>query len=474
MSNTSIRWFAITKEDLLDLLLGEHAPQGIGVSTLPADDVRFGKIAIGYHAASRERSYVHPSLIVVGDQAISETMSWLRVYAEEASPLSQFTRVVQASDWMTFTRGGGSIGFDGIRLDRWASVAVGETLAQSGGDADLLTMPHSRAGASLTMPIARTTLLFGEGDATQICIDRLHTLETDSRFGKHSISVDQLIPIWKIISSGGAKNSSVIEAAALVLAAGTRIFHDAPDHSILATTHQLLGNPGLSSDSVEERVLAFHNLSVEVNRLGESSNMAGMGPTLAAAAFLVGRSTSHMFLLKRFSRVAPDAIAWFGVIAALAGSRTWDAAWLRAVKGAERLLRPEFDWLDVPGADIGWAEFSWLASTFNGIEQIASLPKMLPRTLGIEIVPGATLQVRIGSDPIARPDSRQDNLGNDRERALENALAQFLLVAQRFRGLVDRNAPTAQSQQSLPLEGEQPTYSRSNRTTKQRRGPAER
>lgn len=188
---------------------------------------------------------------------------------------------------------------------------------------------------------------------------------------------------------------------------------------------------------------------------------------LAAAAFLVGRSTSHAFLLKRISRVSPAACVWFGAMAALAGPRAWDASWLRAVKGAERLLRTEFSWSNAPSADICWPEFAWLAGTFDDVDQLANLPKMLPRTLGIEVVPGTVIQVRLGGGA-AEADVRSSNEASMRERALQDALSQFVSLAQRVKGLVEQAPSMSGSQQSLGLEGESAAYPKGARPKKRR------
>lgn len=68
-----------------------------------------------------------------------------------------------------------------------------------------------------------------------------------------------------------------------------------------------------SSDSVEVRVEAFHHLTEEIQyqtrSTEETGETAAAGLALAAAAFMVGRSTSHVFLLQRTQRFAPMAAA---------------------------------------------------------------------------------------------------------------------------------------------------------------------
>ena len=467
MTKAAIRWYTVSKEDLLDVLLGEHSPQGLGTSGFPSLDSKSGRLALGYPEEPAHGSYAPPSLVVLHDDQVADTMSWLRVYAGEASPVSQFARVALASDWRTFGEGTGSLRLDDGRPDRWGCVAVGEALAQADGDADLQNMPLSRLSSCFSLPVGRASLLFGQGQSTRICVDRLRTIASDSRLGRRTVSIDQLSPIWAIASSQVSEHVPAADAAVLVMDAATQHFRNSNPGPRLISPSQLKDYPGLSSDSVEERVVAFNRLSLEVLQQSPSQLDGVVGPVLAAAAFLVGRSTSHAFLLKRLARVSPAASAWFGAIAALAGPRAWDAAWLRAVKGAERLLRAEFNWTNAPSADICWAEFAWLTGTFDDLDQLAALPKMLPRTLGIEVVPGTVLQVRLGIGG-SEPEARALNEATARERALQDALGQFVSLAQRVRGLVEKAHSPSGGQQSLGIEAESGIYPKGARPKRKR------
>lgn len=474
MKHDTIRWTAVDRENLIDVLLGEHEPVNAGRLTLPEQELRAGKVAVGYPDVRRMHGYAPPSLMVIADESATETFSWLRTYAGEVFPLSQYARVVLASEWSQFQARRDSPEFGEQRSDRWASVAVGEALCQVDGETDLQNLPLSRIGGCFSAPVARAALLWGHNEATRHCVDRLRILETDRRFGRRSAGVEQLLPVWSIAGSHINEHVSPSDAATLVLDAADRYLgaNDAKSGE-LASLARLRDFPGLSSDSVEERVGAFNRLTLEVLQQAHPakgsahSNLASVA--LAAAALLVGRSTSHVFLLQRTLRFAPTAPAWFGAMAALAGPRIWDAPWLKAVKGAERLLRPEFNWLEVPTGDVCWSEFAWLAGTFDGPDVFLTLPKMLPRTLNIEIVPGATCQFRIaGSAPDS--DSKQSQETTARERALFDAVGQFVALAQRVRGLVERtpSSLSGPAQQSLGLDSESAS-DRNQRTRKTRR-----
>ncbi|THF65623.1 hypothetical protein E6C76_08610 [Pseudothauera nasutitermitis] len=458
-----IRWFAVGREDLLDVLLGEASPSGQSSSSPPLPDLRVGKLALGYldNDGAEMSSMSGPSLVIVEDESATETMSWLRAFADEAFPISQFARVVKLSDWVTFSsKRKNSSHVGSFYPERWASVSIGEVLAQAESDVDLRNMPLSRLASSLTLPVGRAFHLFGSGDATQQCVDRLRTISSDSRFARKPVTVSQFTPIWALCNARIEGHFEVHESVLIVAEAASGFLRDQVDPVSVEGGLFLERYTGLRSDSAEERVMAFNEFSDDVLRLPASQLASSGAFMLAAAAFMVGRSTSHAFLLNRFRRAAPAAFAWFGLIAALAGSRCWDGAWLRAVKGAERLLKPRFEWTDTSSADIGWAEFAWLAGSLDDLDQLVGLPKMLPRTLGVEVVPGVVLQVRLGQGS-GGDEMRAIPEISARERALTDAINQILEVALQVRGHeVRRESPERgryavrgqQSQQSLDLE----------------------
>lgn len=447
--NQDLRWFAVAREDLIDVLLGEEGPRGIGSPTPPDIEYQPGMIALGYkaklrHSGGRE----FPAIVALDDRSAIETFSWLRVYSEDAFPISQFARVVLQSDWKVFGQFD-ELPRDFFRPERWASVAVGETLAQADSEVDLQSMALSRVASSLSLPVGRTASIFGNGEPTRVCVDRLRAITEDSRFGRRNIGVEELTPIWALCGASVDEHIDPSEAADVVLAACNSHLRDHSSSTSWNSEDFLGAFPRLRSDSIEQRVVAFNELAQEVSRLSPAL-IAGLGAAaLAAGCFLVGRGTSHAFLLSRYQRVAPSAFAWFGLMAAFAGPRSWDRAWLRAVKGAERLLRSEFTWGDAPSADIGWGEFSWLAGTFDDAEHLASLPKMLPRTLGVEVVPGVVLQVRLGHG--ASEEVRAVPQASSNERQLSATLSQILDLALRATGHNPRIKSDV-SQQSLDLE----------------------
>ena len=380
--NHDMRWVTIPRENLVDLLLDEDIYREYSTS-IPLNIDEQNKLAIGYKKDNICGEWKDvPAVVVLGDKSIIEILSWIRVYADDVFPISQFARVVQQSDWNIFGRQTYIARTESFWPSRWASVAVGETLGQSETEVDLKNMPLSRIASSLSLPMGRTESLFGRGEPTRVCVERLRAVSEDIRFGRRAVGVDQLIQIWTMCGTHIEGNKEPEEAVDIVLSTFASILDSSSIRSLTYSAGLLDDYGGLQSDSVEERVMAFTKLAQYVSSGNSVMNPDIGAAMLAAGCFLVGRGTSHAFLLRRFQNAAPPAFAWFGLIAALSGPRCWDGPWLRAVKGAERLLRADFSWGDTPSADIGWSEFSWLAGVFDDVQHLTSLPKMLPRTLG--------------------------------------------------------------------------------------------
>ena len=188
MKREDVRWVAIDREDLLDVLLGEHEPPDAGRRSLSELDLRGTRLAVGYRDTP-QGSHTPPALIVIPDGAVPETLSWLRTFAGEALPLSQYARVILASEWRQFEALPNVSADTGQRVDRWASIAVGEAISQVEGETELQNLPLSRLAGCFTTPVARAALVWCCEQATRTCVDRLRLLETDRRFGRRPVGV---------------------------------------------------------------------------------------------------------------------------------------------------------------------------------------------------------------------------------------------------------------------------------------------
>jgi hypothetical protein len=259
-----------------------------------------------------------------------------------------------------------------------------------------------------------------------------------------------LEPVWTVAASHAGAACGVPEIVDLVFSTVRRLDHESPALTARAAAMLETQNEFLS-DSVENRVLAFQRLVSQVtDDARDASPTALANAIIAAGAFLVGRGTSHRFLLGRLPKRWAHAFSWFGLMAGLAGPSSWDGDWSRAAKGVERSLRGRFDWCSVSGADLCWPEYSWLTTTFAGKQVFAELPKMLPKVLSVEIVPGATCQMRLavdGSAP-AREMMRGDRAEAERrDSELRTTLEQLASLALRARHLLGGQIPQRSQEQ---------------------------
>lgn len=441
-----IRWQKLSKDALPAALFGEGLDRSSWLPLISPPRIDFGDVMLGFDAVIGDEGYAPPGLIVVNDKTSAELFSWVRVYAPEASPLSQFARIVSNDDWHRFTPGLAhkrSV----TRSDSWASVIVGELLAQGESPGDLSTIPLSRAAACFTTAVARASILNESEEAVSATIERLRVLEADRRFARRVITVSELTRAWNVV--------------------GSMQVHVAPDQVAKPLMDSVLADPrepdqqrtdirfpdfsGLDSDSVEERLVSFQKIA---DRLQEQGYSRSSGPILATAAFLVGRGTTHVFLLRRLAHVVPSALIWFGVIAALTGPKSWDATWAHAAKGIERSLRTKFDWTDSPTADLSWSEFQWMALTFDGLDVFLDMPKIFSRVLSIEVTPGANCQLRlVPAGSLSESEAKPAMPLGLRERELSDVLGRFVDLAARARHLVEQaNEPSGNRQRDLDLD----------------------
>ncbi|WP_141113192.1 hypothetical protein [Chromobacterium haemolyticum] len=464
MNNDSIRWQTFPRDMLPEVLFGVGPHKHMGRLSFDAYELKGGNIAVGFPESRQNSDYNPPEILVLGEESAAETFSWLRVYAPETSPLSQFARVISIDDWERFSTNS-YYRHRSLREDIWASIIVGEAIAQGEANIELASLPLSRASGCFTTAIARAASIHGTDDATHTCTNRLRLIEADRRFVRRSVSVEDLLPIWALAGVRFGESLSPSDAVDLVLDAAAKYMSNTMPKGSASKIMSFSEYRNLASDSIEERVLTFNSLVNELAHSTARSPRNGFAAALVgAAAFMVGRSTTHEFLLRRVGKAFPEAPVWFGLIAALAGPESWDADWARAVKGVERQIRSKFDWVESSGFDLCWSEFAWLAKVSDASDIFSTMPKLMPKVVSVEIVPGATCQFRLASGNVSEAESRTMHQATTRERELQSALAQFIGLATRTRPLLEgQEAPV---QQSLGLEGGSTSNSKASRSKK--------
>lgn len=398
MNTPKLAWYQLSRDEIPATTLGTGAHAHKQQQSSPSRAINpdmVGSVGFAWEA-SHSLEYHAPTAFVLHQQSMAETLSWLRVYARDSFPLSQFGRVVSTDDWdMISIEDGPSHSF---RDDRWASVVLGELLAQSEHDITLDTLSLSRVQACFSIAIARAHKFYDSHRVTRACTERLRAIEADSRFLRRSINVDALVPIWSLASASFGHISNMRDLADFTLTAASS--YERPTQSGLPGLADHLPE-ALFSESIEERVVAFQSVASSAVEGGASSpanSSSYPAAVVAAAAFLVGKGTSHAFLLRKYSKLAPTAHVWFGLMAGLAGPSYWDPLWTKALKGVEKHVKVSFSWADPPLSDISWAEHNWVSGVIRGIQAFQGIPRQVQAALSIEIFPGVSCQMRLNTD----------------------------------------------------------------------------
>lgn len=396
MNTPKFVWYQLGRDEIPDSILGPGAYQGKRQDSAPLMDRgpdRIASAGFAWDSLDGPESQA-PTAFVVDAKSAAETLSWLRVFARDTFPLSQFGRVLSSDDWeMISTQDSPSHSF---RDDRWASVVLGELLAQSEQDISLENISLSRVQACFSIAIARAHKFYDSRKLTRTSTERLRSIESDPRFLRRSISVDALVPIWSIASTNIGRSPEVWELAEFIATAARA--YESPSDPAAREIDPL--PQALSSESIEERVVAFQKVALSASdaSISSPSSASRCAATIAAAAFLVGRGTSHAFLIKKYSKLAPLANVWFGLIAGLAGRDHWDPTWTKALKGVEKHVRASFSWSDPPLSDVSWIEYSWVTNAIRGPQALQGIPRQVQTSLSIEIFPGVSCQMRLHTD----------------------------------------------------------------------------
>lgn len=395
---TDLRYLFSSRDDLPDALFSMLGASFKTESSYELFSEGGRGAVLGFSSKSLELGYASPAIVILPESKTSELFSWLKTYAAETYPLSQFGRVVSIDDFRSVERVKDSSNVFWKRPDRWSSVVLGEILAQSDSDPVVSSLPLSRANATFSFAVAKSAVAHRSDLVSEECIRRLRVLSEDKRFLDRSLSLTDIIPIWERVGTVWDELAGLPQLLRLIKVSQSKDLFEPP---YAAARNKVFEE--LLSDSVEQRVLAFRSFvnvqaSVERHQAGPFADAF----EIALAAFLVGRGTSHVFLLKDMARKYPSVYVWFGLFAGLAGPVYWDVAWARAAKGIEKTLSVQFSWAEPPLCDISWPEYSWVASTDNE-KLIAEIPKQLPKVLTIEIFPGTTCQLRLkASNPVQK------------------------------------------------------------------------
>lgn len=380
----NLSWYALNRQELPNVLMGE-----LKLSSRPMSDPYStdSEVVLGISNAERGSDPI-VAVALVGATG-KELFSWVSTYAEEIFPLTQFCRVCSIDDWKQLQLQTHNESMIGAVSSIWPSVVLGEMLGQADADTNVAGIPLARAAACFSFAIARTILLYPSHEiALNRCTERMAMVERDSRFGQRLITVESLKKVCSVALPLQDVLNESLNIVDIVLQIVRAIDKQAAD--------LLVANNSLLSDSAEDRVEGFDSVADTLfEKLNSNAIKRDVGTvTLAAAAILAGRGTSHIQLLATVAKRFPETLVWYGLLAGVLGPRGWDKAWRQQTKSVERSLRQFFRPDEPVAADICWSEYEWLSKTYNSMEVLNSIPKSAPRSLAIELLPGVSCQFR--------------------------------------------------------------------------------
>jgi hypothetical protein len=414
----SLRWVELDRQSLPGLVAEGVFPIDAGHVPRPTSD---GKdVFVGLLA---DNSVSRPRVLVLNERVAREILAWLATYSPASFPITQSMRTITTEDFgpsflstLETSRSSDDWGY-------WPCIVFGELLGQGEQISNIDTVALSRANACFSFTQARSDGLHGVNSPLAIgCLRRLRTLENDRLFVKRSISVEELSHIWAWPRSNIAENSILRELSQLVEdVVNGRLSETPSSHSYILSS---VGFDAflLGSGAIEARVRAYQSFvqSLEDVRSPEVARTSAM--LLAAAAICVGNGTSHISLLEEFGKRSPSAYAWFGLFAAVAGPKGWDPSWNRAINSMCRALGHRFELTDPPLSDLSWVEYDFVREVPKPAEFVKHVPKFYPRSLSVEVVPGATCQLRLTDDlaharPTPTREEVRDSAGRQEARS---------------------------------------------------------
>jgi hypothetical protein len=353
------------------------------------------QLKVGVSSFTEER--ILP-IVVVPDPYINEFFAWLYTYADGAMPLSMHCKVIGSSELPGFEL------IDNRRnrpeFKRWSSIITGEIMFRSGTENVLSDAATSWALLSYSFGAALAYNFYGDAPISfiDIFIERLKRLQTTESTSRSEF-IYALENIWSVFYRAREFPHLPKEAIVYSFQLWMELSNECRDvygssKILQQMITELFQGDDFESESLEQRVIAFDKLNSSLSSSEHATSFLG-GFVVAAAAFFVGKGTSHIYLLdgqkNRF------AYLWVSLFAGLSDESHWDTRWISATRKIETLAEfyAAHDPLKAALTDLSWAEYSWILQSKDSANQFNIMPKMKNHFLTIEILPGIPLEVRL-------------------------------------------------------------------------------
>jgi hypothetical protein len=393
----SLRWFSVDKHALPGVIAEGVLPDKVMIPEMPSPSLGSPQDNPAVGCVRRDHE-LKPVVIVVDKGAARDTLAWLATYSPASFPIAQSLRALTTADFISAS----ALASTSAKERRyWPSIVFGELLGQGEHGTTIDSVALSRANACFSFAQARIAELYEHKSTfVDLCCDRFRVLENEKVFVRRTIPLGELLPIWswaRISPPEDSIEKEVLRVIEFAVDSGNTTARHFGTTRLDATG---LDAPALATGPMEDRVRAFQVLARHLENMHRrQSSMNAM--LLGAAAICVGNGTSHISLLNDVSAIAPAAVAWFGLFAGLMGPKCWEPSWNRAVNSIDRLIRGRFRIDDPPTFDLSWAEYDFAREVARPAEFLKQFPKLYPRLLTIEVVPGAVCQLRMCDESLS-------------------------------------------------------------------------
>ncbi|MBK1880984.1 hypothetical protein JIN85_01075 [Luteolibacter pohnpeiensis] len=383
------RWVEISRSELLSFIFSRDRSHR---TSSPPKSRRLLAGFEGYHSNSEER----PEVLVIEDEDAEDLMAWLYAFAADFMPLSMHFQVVLASDFDAIMR---TDSFSNPIFEPvWASMILGEFMMRGRGSKVLKDFYISWIETSCSYSLLAALQVYGDNKLIyDTFIGRLRRLKANEQLGFPELRLETLEVAWKVCIDLPDRAYQFEREDEFLFV--QRLFHLLESSANRQFSHEfldLLYSSYFKSDSVERRLTGFDQV---VRKCSDQnlSDQTEVGFYLGAAAFLVGRGTSHLGLIDRPASSFPSAYLWFSILAGLCGKNSWDPRWFELIRRITPFLRSKRLEGDKP-ADLCWVEFSAMERSRESLSFAKDIVRIFPSSLVLELIPNVHFQIRLARE----------------------------------------------------------------------------
>lgn len=451
MKSANLVWRWVDRVDLLPMLIKLRASEDPVAALESFPPSKEPRVRLGVSHFADEKSC---PVVVVADSYINEFFAWLYTFAEDAMPLSMHCKVLKSSDFEELEIKQRRPRATQIR--KWSSIVTGEIMSRLGAEKMFFEGAASWALFSYSFAATFAYASYSENPdiIDRMFLDRLRRLPATETSARNDY-IQALEQIWTVFSR--CEKFPHIPREAVIYSFQHWIDFSYEYRSVMSSSPGIRGiiinileGGNFESESLEQRVVVFDKFVDAINQSDHASSILG-GFGIAAAAFFVGKGTSHIHLLD--GQKNKFAYLWIALFAGLCDENFWDVRWISATRKVEALISfySASDFLTATLADLSWVEYNWILQSKDPAAELGAIPKIKPHAVMVEILPGIPLEVRLTrSEKISNSPSSKVTADSENNLQLASRLEE---IARELRNQNGGRRVGASEQDEFELEG---------------------